>query len=652
METGAILPVCISLAIMRPGKNGASLVAKARHTPPPLSLNGNVGRKAVPRRFDSMGNAIQPQTLAALTSAPLSYNIMTPIQRGVLKDAARLSDPSLTGARIIMQSDVGTGKTLAYAIPAIDARFRAIEMVRAGKYPTNYVADQDTQGEELSDEERCNRYRQDTVGVIIVCPTREESRKVGRVVRRLAEASGLETHIFAGGSSAHDQRERLLTEPRDLIIGTPGRILTNLAFVPLRKPVLHAQSVVFSQGDVLTRGKPNRDVLRLLNERNLPKTDDRNTYVSMLPTSNKEVRFVKELTGEPAEVVSRIINTDFKQRLYAIFGPAESHLVYLLRAIALDQLTNGARSKVLLYANTPQLAFYYANIIRESLSSLPAKDTLVYDFRYSRKQLHRWRTVREFASQTEHASVLVCYDTKTKEMEKPEYTALLHANAPKDEKTFQDRLRFLGQFNAWACSYAFMDPCEKSYFGIISYDTHKLGTVEAQKDMVLAAATKSDSYHKPGPGSWRKDESAANALSDKALSRIISRAKRSVSKDAAALAVRSAVMFWSGSPLSRTIEPEVTARAVSQWCRENTPFARLNISPQLFSHSLVRRKPRRKYLNSALYGSIFKTSHEGINTPEQPTRQAIDKESQKSETPREDTSIATFLDRVFGRQTN
>ena len=124
---------------------------------------------------------IAPNILGVLDK--LNFKVPTPIQE-------RSIPPAIEGKDMIGIAQTGTGKTLAFGVPMIQAALR-------GK-----------QG-------------------LVVLPTRELAFQVNEVFHKIGATLGIRTAVLIGGEPINRQIQALRRNPQ-IMIGTPGRIIDHL----------------------------------------------------------------------------------------------------------------------------------------------------------------------------------------------------------------------------------------------------------------------------------------------------------------------------------------------------------------------------------------------------------------------------------------
>ncbi|KAL6623436.1 hypothetical protein ACP70R_033315 [Stipagrostis hirtigluma subsp. patula] len=127
---------------------------------------------------------IAPQIVQKLAAKGITK--LFPIQRAVL-------EPAMQGKDMVGRAKTGTGKTLAFGIPIMDAIIRHNEIYKPGKFPM----------------------------AIVLAPTRELAKQVER---EFVDSSTLETICVYGGTPINQQM-RKLNYGVDVVIGTPGRVI-------------------------------------------------------------------------------------------------------------------------------------------------------------------------------------------------------------------------------------------------------------------------------------------------------------------------------------------------------------------------------------------------------------------------------------------
>ena len=145
--------------------------------------------RAMQTRFDAL--ALSPELLTVV--GELGFDTLTPIQ-------AQSIPPLLAGRDLIGQSETGSGKTAAFALPILQ-RLRLDHRV---------------------------------LQAIILCPTRELCAQVAREVRRLGRRHPGLTVLEVSGGQPFGPQANALRRRVHVLVGTPGRVLDHLRRRTLR----------------------------------------------------------------------------------------------------------------------------------------------------------------------------------------------------------------------------------------------------------------------------------------------------------------------------------------------------------------------------------------------------------------------------------
>jgi ATP-dependent RNA helicase MSS116, mitochondrial len=195
--------------------------------------------------FETLKQNISGPTYSAMTIKPFRHEFATPVQVAVLKLLPGLAEPYSDESKerkdAVAISEKGTGKSLAFLVPAIEARQKAItmhgklELVKQGQVNNSSL------------EQQINRiYTRTRVGALILTTTREEATTIANEAILLSRNHhGMETRLFVGGVSKRTQLRDWMTGRRDIVVATPGRLRDLLTNEPaMREGFMYTQTVL------------------------------------------------------------------------------------------------------------------------------------------------------------------------------------------------------------------------------------------------------------------------------------------------------------------------------------------------------------------------------------------------------------------------
>eukprot|EP00538_Stauroneis_constricta_P004284 CAMPEP_0119552878 /NCGR_PEP_ID=MMETSP1352-20130426/5769_1 /TAXON_ID=265584 /ORGANISM="Stauroneis constricta, Strain CCMP1120" /LENGTH=884 /DNA_ID=CAMNT_0007599187 /DNA_START=346 /DNA_END=2997 /DNA_ORIENTATION=- len=119
-------------------------------------------------------------------------------------------DPVLAGRDVIGRSRTGTGKTLAFGLPAITRLAQDCLIAKGAR-----------------EAESGRMMRGRPVSMIVLCPTRELARQVNEELMSVCRPLGLFAEVFHGGVS-YEPQARALRQGLDILVGTPGRVIDHI----------------------------------------------------------------------------------------------------------------------------------------------------------------------------------------------------------------------------------------------------------------------------------------------------------------------------------------------------------------------------------------------------------------------------------------
>src|SRR5215207_2249837 len=201
------------------------------------------------RPFDQLG--LSADILKAV--AKMGFEEASPIQTAVIPVA-------LTGRDIVGQSSTGSGKTAAFAIPAI-------EKVDAAKR---------------------------AVQVLILCPTRELAVQVAEETGRLAFFKRGVREVPIYGGQSYERQFRALESGVQIVIGTPGRVMDHMDRGTLRLDAL--KLVVLDEADRMLDMGFRDDIEKILSA--VPEQRQLLFFSATMPRAIQEL--IKRYSRDPA----------------------------------------------------------------------------------------------------------------------------------------------------------------------------------------------------------------------------------------------------------------------------------------------------------------------------------------------------------------
>jgi len=138
--------------------------------------------------FEVLKDQISPATYHGIKR--MNFTTMTRIQ-------AETIPSGLAGKDVVGSAKTGSGKTIAFLVPAVELMFKLKMKQRNG------------------------------CGVIIISPTRELSLQTYGVVQELTKGHNMTSALIIGGENRSNQAEKL-EKGVNIIVATPGRLLDHL----------------------------------------------------------------------------------------------------------------------------------------------------------------------------------------------------------------------------------------------------------------------------------------------------------------------------------------------------------------------------------------------------------------------------------------
>lgn len=360
---------------------------------------------------------LNEQILAGVDA--LGFSTPTPVQAGAIPEV-------LAGRDVVASAQTGTGKTAAFALPALQ-RIAG----KSGRGPH----------------------------ALVVTPTRELAAQIDDVVKVVCQKTGQRAVIVMGGAK-FDKQIAALEKGCDLLVATPGRLLD----------LMEHNHVSLAGVEVLVLDEADRmldmgfwpSVRRIMHA--LPEQHQTLLFSATIPPSIKSA--IDAMLHEPAVVeISRVGETadTVEEHLCPV---TQAQKPELLRALLDTGGASGERpERVLVFCRTK----HRVDDVSAMLKNAQVKVDVMHA---DRPQQARARALERFREGK--VQVLVATDVMSRGIDVAGVDAVVNFDVPMDPEDYVHRIGRTGRAGATGHAYTFVAPDEISPLREIEYFTKKL----------------------------------------------------------------------------------------------------------------------------------------------------------------------------------
>lgn len=393
---------------------------------------------------------LSPAILKAV--AACGYTEPTPIQ-------AQAIPMALAGHDLIATAQTGTGKTAAFVLPALQL---------LGKPPRN--------------SSRGPR-------ILVLTPTRELANQVTDAVRNYGKFMRVRSGAILGGMPYREQL-RLLSQPVDLIVATPGRLIDHLERG--RMNLSRLELLVLDEADRMLDMGFSEDVDKIA----AMTPPERQTMLFTATLDDTMARLAKRLLKEPVriEIAGKQLTVDrIEQRLHVADSLQHKHRM-LQRLIADTELT-----RAIIFSATKADADQLAQ-------ELAAQGHAAAALHGDMSQGARNRTIT--AMRRGRVRLLVATDVAARGLDVSGISHVINFDLPKCPEDYVHRIGRTGRAGASGIAVSFASLNDLSYLQRIeryigqSLPQHVLPGLEPTR--TLHRLTGNPGSRKQAPGQWRK----------------------------------------------------------------------------------------------------------------------------------------------------
>ncbi|KAJ6608208.1 P-loop containing nucleoside triphosphate hydrolase protein [Mycena sp. CBHHK59/15] len=391
--------------------------------------------------FSSLKGKISKQTLDAIMVKPFKLETMSAVQAQVLPMLPDLAEPYSAETEsnvrdLLVRAKTGTGKTLAFLVPAIEARTKVIDQFML----------------ENPNMRNANRITRSTVGALIISPTRELATQIANeALRLLHHHPDFEVRLFTGGTSKRIQMRDWMKGRKDIVVSTPGRLRDLLESEPdVKSAIAETSTLILDEADTLLEMGFREDIEDIKSF--LPPVPQRQTLL-FSATVSKQIQQIARSTLAPNHKYINCITEETSpvhahvEQYHTVLPSASAQLPHILRLIAHDQLTNPGRSKVIVFLPTTKMTQLFSTLVNAlSASVLPAaKNTRVYEIHSKRTQEKRTQVSDMFRAAKNGASVLITSDVSARGIDYPNVTRVIQVGIPAGREHYIHRIGRTGR---------------------------------------------------------------------------------------------------------------------------------------------------------------------------------------------------------------
>lgn len=377
------------------------LSAVGKADPKTSSVKDNVDANYLSQsRFEQ--HNISPLTLKATKA--VGYERMTIVQEATLPSI-------LKGKDVLAKAKTGTGKTVAFLLPAIEVIVKSPPVLRDQKRPP--------------------------ILVLVVCPTRElASQAAAEADTLLKFHASIGVQVVIGGTRLPGEQKRLQTNPCQILVATPGRLRDHIENTPgFSSRLMGVKVLILDEADHLLDMGFRRDIDKIIAA--VPKERQTLLFSATVPEEVHKVarialkrdhEFINTVEEGSEETHSKVCQS-------SIIASHENHF-HIVYAVLREHISQDPEYKVLVFCTTAMVTRLMAELLAE----------LKFNVReiHSRKsQGYRTRVSDEFRKSK--GLILVTSDVSARGVDYPDVTLVVQMGIPSDRQQYIHRLGRTGR---------------------------------------------------------------------------------------------------------------------------------------------------------------------------------------------------------------
>ncbi|XP_062215336.1 DEAD-box ATP-dependent RNA helicase 26-like [Phragmites australis] len=345
-------------------------------------------------RFDQC--PISPLSLKAIKDA--GYERMTKVQEATLPKI-------LQGKDVLAKAKTGTGKTVAFLLPAIEVLFALPHSP--------------------------------SINLLVMCPTRELANQVAAEARKLLKYHrSLGVQVVIGGTRLPQEQRSMQANPCQILVATPGRLKDHLENTPgFSTRIKGVKVLVLDEADRLLDMGFRRDIEKIIAF--IPKERQTLLFSATVPgevrqishvAMKKDHEFINTVQEGDEETHSQVNQT------YMV-APLDLHFCILYDVLK-KHVAEDADYKVIVFCTTAMVT----KLVAEVLSQLKLN---IREIHSRKSQSARTKVSDEFRKSK--SLILVSSDVSARGVDYPDVTLVIQVGLPADREQYIHRLGRTGR---------------------------------------------------------------------------------------------------------------------------------------------------------------------------------------------------------------
>ncbi|KAF3782572.1 DEAD-box ATP-dependent RNA helicase 31 [Nymphaea thermarum] len=351
-------------------------------------------------RFED--TAISPLSLKGVKTA--GYDKMTVVQEATLPLI-------LKGKDVLAKAKTGTGKTVAFLLPAIELVTKVPPVGR--------------------DQKRA------PINVLIICPTRELANQAAAEANKLLKYHpSIGVQVVIGGTRLPLEQKRMQANPCQILVATPGRLRDHIENTPgFATRLLGVKMLVLDEADHLLDMGFRKDIEKIIDA--VPKQRQTLLFSATVPDEVRQIchialrrdhEFINTVKEGSEETHSQV-------KQMHLIAPLDRHFA-ILYSILNEHIADDPDYKVLVFCTTAMVT----KLVSELLSELHLN---VREIHSRKPQSYRTRVSDEFRKSK--GLILVTSDVSARGVDYPDVTLVVQVGLPSDKEQYIHRLGRTGR---------------------------------------------------------------------------------------------------------------------------------------------------------------------------------------------------------------